>query len=148
VIINNGFTQCITKATRIVNNSYSLIDHILTNSGQGDVVSGTVISDISDHFVTFVLLSAEISKNKEILKESRNFCNENLQKFKQNLQQLTWDSVLQSRDVNDSYNKFWIDFKQIFDLCFPCSKTKFNKNLHKKKQIYDSGPACFPDDKA
>jgi hypothetical protein len=112
------------------------------------VVSGTVISDISDHFVTFVLLSAEISKNKEDLKESRNFCSENLQEFKLNLQQMTWDSVLQSREVNDSYNKFWGDFKQIFDLYFPCSKTKFNKNLHTKKQIYVSGIACFPDDKA
>jgi hypothetical protein len=130
--MNNGFAQCITKATRIVNKSYSLIDHILTNSGLGDVVSGTVISDISDHFVTFVLLSTEISKKRDAIKETRNFCNENLQKFKLNLQQLTWDSVLQSREVNDSYNKFWTDFKQIFDLCFPCTKSKFNKNLHKK----------------
>jgi hypothetical protein len=71
--MNNGFTQCITKATRINNKSFSLIDHILTNSGQGDVVSGTVNSDISDHFVTFVLLSAEIGKNKDELKEPEIF---------------------------------------------------------------------------
>jgi hypothetical protein len=71
--MNNCFAQCITKATRIVNKSYSLIDHILTNSGHGDVVSGTVISDISDHFVTFVLLSTEISKKGMLLRKPEIF---------------------------------------------------------------------------
>jgi hypothetical protein len=63
-VINNGFTQCISKATRIVNKSYSLIDHILTNSLQSKLLSGTIVSDISDHFMMFVTLSTEINKQK------------------------------------------------------------------------------------
>jgi hypothetical protein len=139
MIVNNGFTQCISKATRIVNKSYSLIDHILTNVQQENLTSGTIISDISDHFVTFLFLSSEINKPKNEKRVSRNFSPENLQNFKQNLQQLTWENVLQSNNVNDSYNKFWDDFKQIFDLCFPCVKTKFNKNLHKINNFMTRG---------
>jgi hypothetical protein len=138
-VVNNGFTQCISKATRIVNKSYSLIDHIPTNSLQTQLLSGTILSDISDHFMTFVTLSTEINKQKNASRETRNFSSENLQKFKTNLQQLTWDSVLQSVDVNDSYNNFWTDFKQIFDLCFPVSKPKFNKNLHKINKFMTQG---------
>jgi hypothetical protein len=79
MVVNNGFTQCISKATRIVNKSYSLIDHILPNVQQENLTSGTIISDISDHFVTFLLLSSEISKPKNEKRESRNFSPEKLQ---------------------------------------------------------------------
>jgi len=54
-ILNNGYLQTITKATRIQNNHFSLIDHILTNSPSTESQAGVLISDISDHFFTFIL---------------------------------------------------------------------------------------------
>jgi len=53
---NHGFLQCICKATRIQNQSKSLIDHIMISSNTAEIVSGTVICDISDHFFTFVCI--------------------------------------------------------------------------------------------
>jgi exonuclease III len=64
LITSNGYLQTITRATRIQNNNFSLIDHILTNSPSTKSQSGILISDISDHFFTFTLpdyLPQEIS---------------------------------------------------------------------------------------
>ena len=44
----------ISKATRICNKSYSLIDHILYKSNNNDTVSGTILTNFSDHFTNFL----------------------------------------------------------------------------------------------
>ncbi len=54
-ILSNGYLQTITKATRIQNNHFSLIDHILTNSPSTQSQAGILISGISDHLFTFIL---------------------------------------------------------------------------------------------
>jgi hypothetical protein len=54
-IFSKGYLQIIQKATRFQNEAKSLIDHILLNSGDLGICSGTLISDLSDHFFTFVL---------------------------------------------------------------------------------------------
>ena len=66
-INSNGFTQTIHKATRSQNSHHSLIDHILTNSPAETLTSGTVILDISDHFLTFIQLP---NSNPHILKKN------------------------------------------------------------------------------
>ena len=55
-IFANGFLQKIGKATRIQGNSYSLIDHIFTKTEINVELAGTIISDISDHFINFVAI--------------------------------------------------------------------------------------------
>jgi len=50
LIFSHGYLQCITKATRIQSLSKSLIDHVLLSSNATNIISGTIISDVSDHF--------------------------------------------------------------------------------------------------
>ena len=57
-----GFTLTNLKATRIQGNSSTLIDHIITNSNAPAMLSGSIIDDISDHFITF--LSPKLGKVK------------------------------------------------------------------------------------
>ena len=46
-----SFIPCITKPTRVTNNSVSLIDHIWTNIIDDAVIESKIIfSDVSDHF--------------------------------------------------------------------------------------------------
>ena len=40
----------IDKATRVYNNSATLIDNIFTNNVHEEIISGNIISHISDHF--------------------------------------------------------------------------------------------------
>ncbi len=54
LVIEKSFLQGIAKATRCQNQSKTLIDHILFNKNCENVYTGTVISDVSDHFFTFI----------------------------------------------------------------------------------------------
>ncbi len=54
-----GYLQGIFKATRIQNESKSLIDHIHFNNIQAKISSGVIISDISDHFFYIYMRTVE-----------------------------------------------------------------------------------------
>ena len=54
----------INKPTRIFKYSKTLLHHIYTNCSYSSAISGIALSDISDHFPTFIyLLDREIKKN-------------------------------------------------------------------------------------
>jgi len=128
----NGFIQCIHKATRIKNQSSSLIDHILTNSSAANIRSGIIISDISDHFISFIQLSSKPVRQIPKFVETRNFSIENMARFKDCLKNLQWRDIHETEDVNDSYDKFWKIFSTLYNLHFPIRKFKFNKNFNHK----------------
>jgi hypothetical protein len=51
-VLSNGFIQQVMKATRFQNHSKTLLDQILTSSNSNIIFSGTIVSDVSDHFFT------------------------------------------------------------------------------------------------
>ena len=55
-IYSNGFNQKIGKATRIIGDSFSLIDHVLYKTESTNISSGTILSDFSDHFTNFIAI--------------------------------------------------------------------------------------------
>ncbi len=90
-----GYLQGIFKATRIQNDSKSLIDHIHFNNIQAEISSGVIISDISDHFFTFVCPQSNTLKPPRINKTvSRDFSLQNLENFKRDLSVIDWEPVL------------------------------------------------------
>jgi len=54
LILEKGFLPSIAKATRCQNDSKTLIDQILFNKNCTNLNSGTIVSDTSDHFITFI----------------------------------------------------------------------------------------------
>ena len=130
-IYSNGFLQKVGKATRVNNNSFSLIDHILYKNNVESNVSGTIVSDISDHFPNFIGIPNIAVKQKIEPKFSRNFTLNNMEKFNDDLGKLQWGNVLACEEVNESFYLFWHDFMTLFNLRFPLKKVKFNKNVHK-----------------
>ena len=60
--LNNGFLNIISKATRIQNNSSSLIDQIFFNKNPDSLTSEVIVSNISDHFLTFTINSSKLIK--------------------------------------------------------------------------------------
>ena len=138
-IFTNGFLQKIGKATRIQGHSYSLIDHILTKTEVNVGFSGTIVSDISDHFVNFLLVPDTRTKESNVKTPKRNFSQQNLRHFKEALGSCTWNSTLTNQDVNESYDIFWNDLHMIFELHFPLINVKFNRNVHKKNNFMTKG---------
>ncbi len=138
-ILSNGFVQTITKATRIQGQSISLIDHILTNDISTSPNSGVLLSDMSDHFITFTELQKTNNQKKQRTTKRRIFSEENITKFKNSLRNLRWANVVGENDVNDSFSNFWNEFNMLYEICFPLCSFKFNKNTHKKNNFMTPG---------
>ena len=130
-IHNNGFSQLITKATRIQNEHFSLIDHILTNTPNSNTQSGIIVSDISDHFFTFTVPSHSKQPAKLISRTARNFSSANIERFKQALRTHRWNSTYASSTASDSFENFWLDFKAHFDTHFPLLNFKARKKSNR-----------------
>jgi hypothetical protein len=141
LILEKSFLQGVSKASRIQNNSKSLIDHILFNTNSLSLVSGTLISDISDHFFTFIVPPVRQKNSPQCHKfvQKRNYSIQNLNRFKLDLHNTDWTNVLQCRDVNMAYNEFWNTYVTCHDVNFPLVRTRFNKNIHKRQPFMTLG---------
>jgi hypothetical protein len=95
-ILSNGYLQTITKATGIQNSHFSLIDHILTNSPSTESQAGILLSDISDHFFTFILPDYNKQHQPPATYTTRDFSTANIENFKQALRATTWQSTFNS----------------------------------------------------
>jgi len=133
IMYENGFYQCINLATRFSNQSFTAIDHIITNLRAQSINTGVILTDISDHLMTFIEIPnpPPPSNNPQPSLKS-NYSHQSLTNFKNALSNLTWHDVLQSREVNKCYDLFWDTFSPLLDIYFPKTQTKFNKNIHKK----------------
>ena len=124
LILEKGFLPSIAKATRCQNDSKTLIDQILFNKNCTNLNSGTIVSDTSDHFITFI---APPSRPKNVSHNhtsivSRDYSLQNLNNFKAELSAKDWTDVYNSRDVNLAYNEFWSVYKNCHDVCFPLKR--------------------------
>ena len=131
---NNGFLQYVRKATRIQGANFSLIDHICIKNEPNSVKTGTLISDISDHFINFVPFSIvkQCTKNKSNGYFYDRIINKNSKiKFREALNNLHWDNVTCQSDANIAYDEFWNTFSSLYDIYLPVIKIKINKNIHK-----------------
>jgi hypothetical protein len=139
-IFSKGYLQIIQKATRLHNDAKSLIDHILCNSGDLEICTGTLISDLSDHFFTFVLPHiAPPPKQLHRTITGRDFSNTNMLEFKRQLNVVNWNSVISKDDVDEAYDEFWTVYTGLFDQSFPLKKRRFNKNVHKMQSFMTNG---------
>jgi hypothetical protein len=138
-VLSNGFIQQIMKATRFQNQSKTLLDHILSSSHSNRVYSGTVVSDISDHFFTFTRPVLPHTKKQVKFTTARNFSQTNLNLFKTALGGTDWSHVTNSNDVDDAYELFWNSYSELFDCIFPKKKVRFNRNIHKKSPFMTAG---------
>ena len=65
MISSNGAFLPIGKHTRVIGNFRSIIDHVITNNISNVIFPCVLLSDISDHFPTAIIV--ERKKNKIIL---------------------------------------------------------------------------------
>jgi hypothetical protein len=139
-VLNNGYIPINFKATRMNNNSASLIDQILCNDVSKCTTSGSIIDDLSDHWLTFVQLNySNKHKLKHRMDKRRLINTENLTNFRNSLSNLQWNDVLLSNDVNDCYDIFWNHFKTLYDLHFPVVTARFNRNFNKISDFMTKG---------
>ena len=60
-----GFFPKITRPTRSIGNSYTLIDNVFTNNLCKRHTSGILTHQISDHFITFIIVGGNIKHRND-----------------------------------------------------------------------------------
>jgi hypothetical protein len=105
-IFENSYLQIVSKATRIQRDSKTLKDHILTNSRTLNICAGTFVSDVSDHFFTFVMHFFEPA--------SRDFSHQNMLGFRNELGMADWTNVANKLNVDEAYEEFWNTYNGLY----------------------------------
>ena len=136
---DRGYLPVNCKATRMSGTSNTLIDHILANSRLSSLTSGSIIEDISDHWITFFQPNINKRKTKPAKIKKRLINKETLERFKNNLKNVNWDKVIACTDTDECYDKFWSLYTELYDLHFPWVTVKFNRNLHKISEFMTQG---------
>ena len=127
----NYFVPLINRPTRVTRKSATCIDHILTNSFiDSEIETGIFKNDMSDHFPVFCNIKTNVSTNSDkTIIYKRTFNEESVDDFKYLLNHVDWNYIVNS-DTNESYNKFFMKFSELYDVAFPETKIEIKtKNL-------------------
>jgi hypothetical protein len=136
---SNGFLFVQNKATRQNIDNMALIDHIFTIHKLSNISSGVIIEDLSDHFPNFIQIPITMTKTKIKNLFSRSFNATNTINFHNNLNNVGWNDVYACNDVNLAFDIFWDKFNTQFNISFPETKTKPNRNFYKINDYMTSG---------
>ena len=80
--------------------------------------AGIIINDVSDHLPIFACCHNEVKRpNKVLYKYCRNVTTESLTQFKSELENVKWDNLYSSDDVNYVYDVFIDIVKKLYDQC-------------------------------
>jgi hypothetical protein len=98
------------------------------------------VCDLSDHFINFTEIVSPFNKNKtNETVPKRQFSKENIDRFRLALQPLRWESVLNKTTVDEALEEFSSIFSDLYELNFPLTHYKFNKNIHKINKFMTAG---------
>ncbi len=87
-------------------------------------------------------LSVPLSHNNDIkpkCKPARIFSLANLTNFKNDLSALSWNDVTTLNVVDACFDVFWDNFSTLYDLHFPLTNQRFNKNKCSKQDFMTAG---------
>lgn len=138
ICFTNGFMPMINKPTRVTKYSATIIDNIITN----DIIDssffhGLLLTDISDHFPTFLINKQICNKDITISIPQRVINTKNLIKFRDILNQHSFDNILNIQDTKEATSLFHKDITTIYNKCFPTKV--FTKKYHFKKPWLTEG---------
>ncbi len=138
-IFSQGFIPLIHKPTRVTSVTATLIDHIYTNILNSESISGIILTDVADHFATFHVAPNKMQTQKIIIKEKRIYSEANIDKFKQQLDNLDFSHILNNNDTEEAYCNFIDPYKHAFNMCFPLTRQRQNKKYIRKEPWVTEG---------
>ena len=85
----------VDKPTRVHRTSATLIDNIFVNNPDKLLVSGNIISDISDHFSQFCITTSAKGKLQQVKNiKLRNYSRFSADRFNDDLHEVDWDRII------------------------------------------------------
>ena len=139
-LMSNNLYPIITKPTRVSQTTSTLIDHIFAKKSDLQYLGGTLINDISDHYINFVSIFPQkkcVQKVKTVT--YRSLCEQNVNKMNDDLLAHNWNNVLNISDPCLAYNEFINTYNHYLDKNIPVKCVKFNRYKHRKESWMSKG---------
>ena len=117
-----SFIPLIDKPTPVYGNSATLIDNILVNNATNLLSSGNIISDISDHFSQFCVMSNILMKTYVAgLKKVRDFSHFTEAKFLSEVSAINWNEIISPPNINTDklLSRFYNMFNKVINTHVP-----------------------------
>ena len=101
-IYSNYMIPRITRPTRFIDNSSSMVDNIFTNKPDDTSISGILIADISDHLTIFYISKNLILRDEPMFKmvASRQLTDSNINRLKHELSLIDWSDINNLTNTN------------------------------------------------
>ena len=131
-IYNHSCIPLITKPTRVTSTSASLIDNIFSNI-LPPPNSGILVTDISDHFPIFTTLPSTHNSYRQKPVFVRQHSEDNLHRFKSDLNSTDWSQVYNSDDCDVSCNNFMNIFHNLYDKNIPLRRLSQTNRKHQPR---------------
>ena len=125
-----GLIPTIDKPTRVHRNSATLIDNIFINEMNDEVISGNVVSDISDHFSQFCIVTSYRQKVKRLKHHKiRDFSCFSENAFNNDLQEVSSEqlSMTESHNVDKYFSMFYNKVNKVINKHAPLKKVSSRK---------------------
>ena len=115
-----GLTPYILLPTRIQKDSSTIVDNIFTNNTTNKIISGNIVTDISDHFSQFISVLRPKIDLKAISFYKRDYSHFSEQSFRNDVSIQNYNKDL--TDVNDQFNDFYYKLIGCVDRHAPLKK--------------------------
>jgi hypothetical protein len=124
----------IIRPTPVRKNSATLIDNIFTNELSMPVKSGLLINDISDHLAVFQISGQNVKTHQKdyLYIRKRKITEDQINKFKEALFNVNWNSVMDEMDPNSAYGSFMSTFMSLYDKYCPYRNIKCNDKRYNR----------------
>ena len=139
-MLTNFFHPHVIQPTRFTNEkNFSLIDNIFYNSLDHRCISGNLLSHITDHLPSFLIIDKSISYSKKAKRFKRDFSKFKINNFINSLEKQNLELVLPtlSNDTNAMYNLFHDSLSEHFNEFLPLKQVS-QKELKKLKKPWIS----------
>ncbi len=136
-LLSQNYIPHITLPTRITDTSATLIDQIFvkynSNVMSEGIISGNLISDISDHLPNILLFGkqSDSNNNKSDRPLIRLFSEKNIMKFKEFLSEIDWNQHFSEKDASENFDVLSDNINKGFDTCFPLKRLSKRRSKDK-----------------
>ena len=137
IMTASNLQPTINKPTRIIKNQKpSLIDNFFTNAIDKELITGNLVSKITDHMPNFMIMKTVNFTKKTCNNKKRSFKNFNLHKYQEDIASIDLTPVLVRNDVNEIYKYYHDQLLFVIDKHAPyVSLTKKEQNWTRKPWI-------------
>ncbi len=130
-----ALTPTIDKPTRVYNQSATLIDNIFVNKIENPILSGNIVSDISDHFSQFCIIQSDKYINYQYQPNAkiRDYSKFSESKFNDDIAQINWYTIINWCTIDKLFVTFYDKLNKVINKHAPlkpisnCMKKQFSK---------------------